>query len=133
LFVAQSVAELAALAATLDAPEAPPPQEAVEGGQVLLPVHRLLIGLDETDRHHYNQAVLLSTPTDFDDTTLEDVVAAVYRRHDALRLRFAERDGDWQAWYAPLDEAMLAATIVREHLPETDAAAFVTARCDHWQ
>ncbi|AWV08514.1 non-ribosomal peptide synthetase [Marilutibacter maris] len=133
LFVAQTVAELAALAATLDAPEAPPPQEAVEGGQVLLPVHRLLIGLDETDRHHYNQAVLLSTPTDFDHTTLEDVVAAVYRRHDALRLRFAERDGDWQAWYAPLDEAMLAATIVREHLPETDAAAFVTARCDHWQ
>ncbi|MBB4607806.1 amino acid adenylation domain-containing protein/non-ribosomal peptide synthase protein (TIGR01720 family) [Xanthomonas arboricola] len=133
LFVAQTVAELAALAATLDAPAAVAPQQAIEGGQVLLPVHRLLIGLDETDRHHYNQAVLLRTPADVDEAILRDVVAAVYRRHDALRLRFAERDGDWQAWYAPLDEAMLSATIVRERLPETNATAFVTARCDHWQ
>ncbi|QWP75371.1 amino acid adenylation domain-containing protein [Lysobacter sp. K5869] len=141
LFVAQTVAELAALAATLDAPVRHAPQQASEGDQTLLPVHRLLIGLDEVDRHHYNQAVLLITPADFDERALEAVVDAVYRRHDALRLRFAPNpsagEGAWRGWYQPLDAAMLADTLVRERLPEhaddAQTAAFVTERCNHWQ
>ncbi len=133
LFEAQTIAELARVAATASAVQAP--QEAVEGELSLLPIHHLFLGCDAVDRHHYNQAVLLNVPAGFDATALRKVVTAIYRRHDALRVRFAERDGRWHAEHAPHDASVLDASCVVEPLPaDVDAhAAFIAARCEHWQ
>ena len=46
---------------------------------------------------------------------LHAVMAALYQRHDALRLRFSETGQGWQGHYQPLSEAMLSASV--EHIP----------------
>ena len=135
LFEAQTVAELAKLAATATAPQVSAPQEPVRGALPLLPIHRLFLGAESRDLHHYNQAVLLMTPQDFADDALADVVEALYLRHDALRLRFGNETGQWWATHAPLDAAMVADSCIVETLPEAgaDFDDHLAARCTHWQ
>jgi amino acid adenylation domain-containing protein/non-ribosomal peptide synthase protein (TIGR01720 family) len=133
LFLAQTVAELAAFAGTSAVAMAP--QEAIEGDMTLLPVQRLMLGMDDRDRHHYNQAVLLTTPAAFHADVLPAVLRALYVRHDALRLRFSEGPQGWHAWHVPFDEATIDAGLAVEDMPDDrgSTAAFVTSRCDTWQ
>ncbi|HSX62872.1 MAG TPA: amino acid adenylation domain-containing protein, partial [Tahibacter sp.] len=135
LFEAQTIAELARVACEQLLVQAP--QEAIDGGFALLPIDHLFLTGELRDRHHYNQAVLLETPAGFDASALRAVIAAVYARHDALRLRFVERDGEWQATHIPLDDAMIAASCIVEvagaDAGPADWSGFVTARCAHWQ
>ncbi|WP_341829851.1 amino acid adenylation domain-containing protein [Tahibacter aquaticus] len=133
LFEAQTIAELARLAASQAAVAAP--QDAIDGVLPLLPIQQRFLDGDERDRHHFNQAVLLQTPSGFDAAALQALVAAIYRRHDALRLRFTRVDDQWQARHVPLDATMLADSCVVEPLPlqPAEQAAFVTARCSDWQ
>ncbi|HEX7154384.1 MAG TPA: amino acid adenylation domain-containing protein [Thermoanaerobaculia bacterium] len=132
LFEYQTIEALAAQASegvTIDAP-----QEAAAGAFTLLPIQQKFLGDDAfSGKHHFNQSVLLETPADFRFDFVEQMVAAVYGRHDALRLRFTEQDGAWTATHEPLSDAMLAASAIHETLPAENAAAFITARCDHWQ
>ncbi|WP_420007375.1 amino acid adenylation domain-containing protein [Xanthomonas sacchari] len=133
LFEGQTIAALARLAA--DAVGSAAPQDAVHGALTLLPIHRLFFGVESRDPHHYNQAVLLQTPADFDAAALVPVVDALYRRHDALRLRFvADADG-WHAFHQPLDAAMVQASCVVETLPDIgpDGEARLLERCTDWQ
>jgi amino acid adenylation domain-containing protein len=133
LFEVQTIAGLAQLAESGQRIQAP--QVAVEGSQVLLPIHHLFFGSQDRDPHHYNQAVLLRTPQDFDASALHPVIAAIYHRHDALRLRFVQRDGHWEAAYAPYDDALLIDSCIVEPLPSDVIAreSFVTERCGYWQ
>ncbi|WP_279571543.1 non-ribosomal peptide synthetase [Tahibacter aquaticus] len=134
LFEAQTVAELARLASNTTVAAAP--QQAVEGSMPLLPIQHLFLAGGAEDRHHYNMSVLLQTPADFDEAALQVLVQAIYRRHDALRLRFSQDGERWQATHAPLDAAMLADSCVVENLPELAPAqrsAQISARCNHWQ
>ncbi|MCK0745725.1 non-ribosomal peptide synthetase, partial [Chromohalobacter nigrandesensis] len=51
---------------------------------------------------HWNQALLLKPETVLDGSALAQALSAVYRQHDALRLRFAHHNGAWrQAYGAP--------------------------------
>ncbi|WP_208113768.1 non-ribosomal peptide synthetase [Tahibacter aquaticus] len=133
LFEAQTIAEVAKLASSEGAIVAP--QQEICGALPLLPIHHLFLGGDACDRHHFNQSVLLQTPADFDAAALRAMVAAIYRRHDALRLRFVQEQGQWQASHAPLDAALLADSCVVETLPADPAGqrAFLSLRCNHWQ
>jgi NRPS condensation-like uncharacterized protein len=102
----------------------------------LLPIQSQFLHDEPRDRHHYNQAVLLDVPATFEHGMLLAVVAAIYRRHDALRLRFREGDGGcWQSEHEPFSDAMLAASCIAEPMPEhrADFGEFVTERCNHWQ
>jgi amino acid adenylation domain-containing protein/non-ribosomal peptide synthase protein (TIGR01720 family) len=109
------------------------PQSEVSGAMALLPIHHLFFGCDEHDHHHYNQAVLLETPAEFDASALHSVIEAVYRRHDALRLRFFNEDGRWRAVHVPLDEAMVADSCVVESLPAGARGDALVERCNLWQ
>ena len=133
LFEAQTVAELARLAPAQAAAQAP--QDAVDGELTLLPIHHYFFAGDATDRDHFNQAVLLETPDGFTGDALRAVMTAVYARHDALRLRFAQRDGRWHASHAPLTATLIDASCVEETLPPSAGAraAFISERCAHWQ
>ena len=68
------------------------PQEAVTGQLSLLPIQKQFFELPLANPHHYNQAVLVSTAQGFNLSALEQIVEAVYLRHDALRLRFNAED-----------------------------------------
>jgi len=122
LFEHQTIAALAAQAK--HGVTAVMPQEAATGSISLLPIQREFLAEEPHVRNHFNQSVLLETPEGFDASFLRAMVAALYRRHDALRLRFTQ-DG---AEHVELSEEMIAASAIVEPLP-----ADVTARCNHWQ
>ncbi|MCO7190789.1 MULTISPECIES: non-ribosomal peptide synthetase, partial [unclassified Pseudoalteromonas] len=77
-------------------------QEEITGEQPLLPIQTHFFS-DETELHHYNQAVLLQVPVGFKASWLEPLLVALCERHDVLRLRFEQSaDGAWTGRYQPL-------------------------------
>ncbi|HEX9984875.1 MAG TPA: amino acid adenylation domain-containing protein [Thermoanaerobaculia bacterium] len=127
LFENQTIAALAAQAINASATDAP--QEPVTGELALLPIQQQFLATQPEDAHHFNQAVLLETPADLGFAFVQELVAALYERHDALRLRFTTNaTGTWTATHEPLTDVMLAASCISE--PLTDQ---LTARCDHHQ
>ncbi|MBB1062192.1 condensation domain-containing protein, partial [Marilutibacter spongiae] len=133
LFEAQTIAELARVAQGATGVQAP--QEDIEGAMPLLPIQRAFLEDGDVDRHHFNQSVLLETPAGFELSRLRALVAALYARHDALRLRFEATASGWRAAHAARTAEMVAASCVHERLPGpvSSSAAFIAERCTHWQ
>jgi amino acid adenylation domain-containing protein/non-ribosomal peptide synthase protein (TIGR01720 family) len=88
-----------------------------EGSLPLLPIQRQFFTKAMAKPNHYNQSVLLKTPPGFNLDNLKVIVAALYQRHDALRLRFI----DGQASYATYDEGMLEQTLSSHALGQLSA------------
>ncbi len=133
MFAHQTVAELATqIDQTVRHQQ---PQGAVEGEMPLLPIQQQFLAAGDSSYHHNNQAVLLVVPSAFDFSLLRLVVEALYRRHDALRLRFTSLDGLWLASHAPLTPALVSDSCVIEPLPDDKSLRpdFITARCQHYQ
>ncbi len=117
LFDAQTIRQLAALAkqgAGVIAEQAP-----VTGSLTLLPIQRQFF-TDETELHHYNQAVMLTTAPGFDAKALRAIVAKLLAHHDALRLCFSAIDGQWQAEHLPLGDALVRAAVQWQQLDNLD-------------
>lgn len=92
-------------------------QDAVTGKINLLPIQQRFLGGDKA-LHHFNQAVLLKTPQNFEFSSLEAIVEAIYLRHDALRLRFKRKAGEWQAFHQPYSKSMLTDSLLSHTLDE---------------
>jgi len=56
---------------------------------------------------HWNQAVLLQVAPEVSAAAIASALAAINRRHGALRLRFDRRDGGWRQRYAGTDGIVL--------------------------
>ncbi|HEY3579053.1 MAG TPA: amino acid adenylation domain-containing protein, partial [Pyrinomonadaceae bacterium] len=97
----------------------------------LLPSQREFLAADALTSNHDTQAVLLTAPAGFD---LSAAIEALYQRHDALRLRFAFFDGEWQVEEAPLTAAMISNSCVFETLPEDPKlqGSSIGERCAHY-
>lgn len=95
------------------------PQHAQTGQLPLLPIQRLFFN-DETELHHYNQSVLLTTPANFKPEYLPVCARLLYQRHDALRIGFSKTNGGWTAAFETLDEQIIAASIAQITLAQTD-------------
>jgi amino acid adenylation domain-containing protein/non-ribosomal peptide synthase protein (TIGR01720 family) len=94
LFEFQTIAELAAVAGTAPAVQAE--QGRVTGGAPVTAIQQWFFDQQFTEPHHFNQAVLLDINEALDPDILRTAVDALLDQHDALRLRFVERDGGWQ-------------------------------------
>ena len=132
LFENQTIAELALVASEttrLHISQAP-----VAGTMPLLPIQQKFLS-ESPVRNHFNQSILLETPSGLNVDTLSAMVLALYDRHDALRLRFERVDGEWQVRHQPMTASLLAASCIVEDLPANpeNRASFVSQRCDHWQ
>lgn len=78
-----------------------------QGAQLLHPIQSWFLGADPTDLHHFNQSVLLCVDADFDLVHIKHAVAALYRRHDVLRLSFrTDVSGVWSAEYREASEVL---------------------------
>src|SRR5581483_9885078 len=110
-------------------------QDEVSGEFLPLPIHREMFTGDFDALHRYNMSMLFEVGEDFTETELRAIVAALYRRHDALRIRFRAEGGEIVAWHAPLSDALIAKSCVSEMLPaDADAyAANMLACCDRHQ
>ncbi|MDK1288851.1 non-ribosomal peptide synthase/polyketide synthase [Pseudoalteromonas umbrosa] len=93
------------------------PQGNVDGEIVLLPIQQELLA-DKTGWHHVNQAVMLETPVAFDSQCLEEMVTALYRRHDALRLQFTEQAGTWVGKHKSINQALIQEAFEIRQKPE---------------
>ncbi|MHB2050556.1 amino acid adenylation domain-containing protein, partial [Pseudomonas sp. VEM90] len=98
LFQYQTVRSLAAAAGCAVQVEAE--QGLVQGEAALSPIQLHFFEQTVPVRQHWNQSLLLTPRQTLDGERLADAVEQLVRQHDALRLRFAERHGQWQAWHA---------------------------------
>ncbi|WP_271537163.1 non-ribosomal peptide synthetase, partial [Bradyrhizobium sp. CCBAU 45321] len=84
-------------------------QGQVTGPHPLLPIQSRFFAEDMENRDHWNQAVLLQPRERLDWNVMRRALTAVVDHHDALRLRFAQRQGNWCAEHgaAPAADALL--------------------------
>lgn len=119
LFDHQTIAALAEVAVAAEpSAAASAEQGAIEGPAPLAPMQAWFFEQAFADAHHFNQSVCLEVPADgCDPAAVAAATRAVVAHHDALRLRFAERDGRWTAEYAPVPDAAPFLTIDLRHVP----------------
>lgn len=101
LFEHQTIAELAGVAGTVASAVAE--QGTVTGLAPLTPVQARFFAQQQTDPHHYNQAMLLEVDEQLNAGVLARAIAQLLVHHDALRLRFRRTEQGWQQAIAPLD------------------------------
>ncbi|MBE0343298.1 non-ribosomal peptide synthetase, partial [Paenibacillus sp. 28ISP30-2] len=68
------------------------PQRAVQGAVELTPIQWEFFEHHRTERHHYNQAVMLQNAERWNETWLRSAVDKLTTHHDALRITFDERE-----------------------------------------
>jgi non-ribosomal peptide synthase protein (TIGR01720 family) len=99
LFQHQTIAELAAAAAELQAKDDPSlqaEQGRVTGEVPLTPIQRWFFEQGLPNPHHWNQAVLLELREPVKPQALEAALRHLVRHHDALRMQFVRDTAGWR-------------------------------------
>jgi amino acid adenylation domain-containing protein/non-ribosomal peptide synthase protein (TIGR01720 family) len=135
LFKHQSITELLPFITTKNI-EIYIPQSEVCGEQFLLPIQKDFFSRQLSVKNHYNQSLLLTVPSGLKIKHLEEIVSALYQKHDALRLRFEAKEAVGHGRYASYDKSMLDDTIVYKdlgHLSEEVRLSTMWKICDELQ
>jgi non-ribosomal peptide synthase protein (TIGR01720 family) len=93
VFDRQTIAELASVAGT--ASDVSAEQSEVVGPLPLTPIQHWFFAQESPNPHHFNQAMLLETRRSLDLDVLKHTIETLLSHHDALRLRFMRKDGEW--------------------------------------
>lgn len=100
LFEHPTVIEMAAVIEHNHIEHSPNASQAVQTGYVpLLPIQRWFIETEQTDPHHFNQAVLLQLKRPLEQAALEQAIASLLTHHDALRFQYKLTKSGWQQTY----------------------------------
>ncbi|MFO0760432.1 MAG: amino acid adenylation domain-containing protein [Byssovorax sp.] len=127
IFLHPTIAELAAVAGTIESSEAE--QGVVTGPVPLTPIQRLWTEINLAVPNHWNQGVLLSVSERLDPVVLERVIDHLLEHHDTLRLRMHKTASGWEQELGdpggptPLRVIDLSAT------PESGHAAAIESAC----
>ena len=135
IFRHQNIAELSAAIAEAEAGSGGAPSIAAEQGLLegpvpLTPIQRYFFEQSLTEQQHFNQSLLLSVRRRIRADRLQEVVAAVVGHHDALRLRFEQRDGEWEQRYGgaeAISEVVVQELDVSQVKGEEQSAAIAAA------
>ncbi len=134
VFEHQTIAELAAIAGK--GKTIAVEQGMVSGEAPLTPLQRWLFEQQTEDVNHYNQALMLKVRQRLDLTMLKQVIARLLEHHDALRLRFDRRDGDWRQWHVGREDGASEEVFKYINLgavSETEQTAAITAAAEEVQ
>ncbi|NIV11782.1 MAG: hypothetical protein GWN62_11040 [Aliifodinibius sp.] len=93
LFEYPTIAELASLLEKK--PVVNSPFEVVHGEFPLLPIQQWFLEWDHTEPNHWNQAVLLETPQNFDAQAMQKTLQLLAAHHDTLRMSVKASSGGW--------------------------------------
>ncbi|WP_248796631.1 non-ribosomal peptide synthetase [Pseudomonas sp. MWU13-2105] len=107
LFEKQTIGQLATVAKRIENKPAREVMARVSGQQLLLPIQARFFEMDIARRQHWNQSLMLKPRAPLDAGPLQTALMALLAQHAALRLRFAQQDGQWQAHYASATTADL--------------------------
>ncbi|WP_122299046.1 condensation domain-containing protein, partial [Pseudomonas viridiflava] len=102
LFEKQTISQLASVAKLIQKKPAALVEQ-VSGSLPLLPIQARFFELDIPERQHWNQALMLKPLQTLDASHLQAALTALIEQHDALRLGFAQQDGQWQATFGALN------------------------------
>ncbi|MCO1334903.1 amino acid adenylation domain-containing protein [Microbulbifer sp. OS29] len=90
----------------------------------LLPIHHRFFELSD-EINHYNQSVLLESPSWMDVDILHLIVGKLYFSHDALRLVFEHKGGLWQGKYKSCTGRMVEDSIEAISCEESDVEGHI--------
>jgi amino acid adenylation domain-containing protein/non-ribosomal peptide synthase protein (TIGR01720 family) len=99
IFIHQTIGRLSAVVAARLQSEATGEQGVLTGPAGLLPIQQWWLEKDSAAISHFNQAVLLGIDKSLSEATITQAIEQLTLQHDALRLRFAKVDGQWQQEY----------------------------------
>ncbi len=99
IFLHQTIAALAPLVGVQDTLRDQPAP--IDGPAPLAPIQRWFFSTYGALRH-FTMSVLVELAEDLDENALHAAVEAVLARHDALRLRFTQVDGQWWQQAGPV-------------------------------
>jgi len=127
LFQYQTIAELASVATVAETTDAA--QGDLSGALPLTPIQHWFFEQELTEQHHFNQSVLLSVQQPVDTSLLRELMAALLRQHDALRLRFTHSEEGWTQEIAPFDagEAVPLTVLDFAHVSDADLQTAIEA------
>ena len=102
LFQHQTIAQLAAIATSIDSPQGE--QGLVTGKVPLTPIQHWFFEQNLAKMAHFNQSAFLEVPQTLDFVQLETVLRHIIEHHDALRLRFNLLETGWEGNISDPDE-----------------------------
>ncbi|WP_426386322.1 non-ribosomal peptide synthase/polyketide synthase [Pseudomonas brassicacearum] len=82
-------------------------QADVTGPMPLMPLHQWFFDQQQVQVAHWNQSVLADSDRRLVPAIVQATLDRLVAHHDALRLRFTDVDGQWQAHIAPVAAAQL--------------------------
>ncbi len=126
IFQYQTIAELAAVAASTPAIEAE--QGLVTGALPLVPIQHWFFEQELPDPHHWNQAILLEVKQALEPALLERAVEQLLIHHDALRLRFTQEESGWRQTIIAPDGRVPFSLIDLSKLPEAEQKLAIETR-----
>src|SRR6185369_10911605 len=127
LFQYQTIAELASVATVAETTDAA--QGDLSGALPLTPIQHWFFAQELTEQHHFNQSVLLSVQQPVDTSLLRELMTALLRQHDALRLRFTHGEEGWKQETSPFDagEAVPLTVLDFAHVSDADLQTAIEA------
>ncbi|RFM37313.1 surfactin non-ribosomal peptide synthetase SrfAA, partial [Bacillus inaquosorum] len=87
-------------------------QGPVEGEVILTPIQRWFFEKNFTNKHHWNQSVMLHAKKGFDPERVEKTLQALIEHHDALRMVYREENGNILQAYKAISESKVSFEIV---------------------
>jgi amino acid adenylation domain-containing protein/non-ribosomal peptide synthase protein (TIGR01720 family) len=94
LFQFQTIAELAKVAQHCDL-DVQIEQGLVSGKVPLTPIQHWFFEQELPEPHHFNQSLMLEVSSNLTPDLLKPIMSQLLRHHDALRLRFVEKQEQW--------------------------------------
>ena len=127
VFEHQTIAELAQTIQPIGQVSAE--QGPIQGEVPLTPIQSRFFNGDSTELWHFNQAVLLETPPNVEESALERALVVVLKHHDVFRLRYRLEEGAWQSHVVTVssDETLPF------HVESLSGLDELEQRADHWQ
>src|SRR6185369_9521738 len=107
----------------------------VFGPVPLTPIQHWFFEQGLTEPQHFSQSVLLSLPQTVDATLLQELITALLRHHDALRLRFTHTEAGWNQEIAQFDadEAVPLTVLDLAHLSDAELETAIEAEATRVQ
>ena len=124
----ESLASLAGSAPVIHAEQGP-----VSGPLTLTPIQRHFFEQNHKNPHHWNQSILLEVRENLDPQILKQVVEAIVRHHDALRLRFKRENGRWMAFHTDTIDQDIFSFMDFSQLPNDEQPAAIEAEANRLQ
>ena len=123
IFQHQTIAELALVAETITHRRSE--QGLVTGDVPLTPIQKWFFEQNCADPHHWNQARLLELRQDIAPVVLERAIQELAIHHDALRLRFVQKDQEWTQFNAGHEEPVKLVLVDLAATPEGEQPAAI--------